>query len=297
MLLSRTLSDAVAADKGIEQTLSEPIVQIGDKVFALGLTPLHPHQITTVAGHDRHDNSTDGELFTAEHLVQLVDAVALMEQVVHQNDGTLEGFQSAHLVFELRIARIFLDLEAAQIGMEAFLHVEGLGHGIGHDLVREDLAVGHAHIGDEGALPFGHFPHPVHLLNPLQQRLIEHLRVKTQQQLAREHLIQCAAESGSGLHHRLPDSRLVMMGLFDAEHGILQQYHRCTHIHVEDVLFAGGHKAQLAYGAAQGSVLLRAAAQGIGGAFFQAAGQQLVEKHPDDLLRRLPRHLDPVDPQ
>ena len=88
-----------------------------------------------------------------------------------------------------------------------------------------------------------------------------------------------------------------MVGLFDAEHDVLQQYHRRAHIHIENILVSGRHKAKLAYGAAQGSILLRAAAQGVGRAFLQAAGQQLIEEHPDSLLCRLPCRLDPVDPQ
>lgn len=97
MLLSPLTDHAVTTDKRIEQTFGDPVVQIGNEIFAFCLTVLLLHQIPSVAGHDCHDNALGGEILLVEHFVQLFQTVALVQQIVYQQYRPLKGFEHTHL--------------------------------------------------------------------------------------------------------------------------------------------------------------------------------------------------------
>ena len=77
--------------------------------------------------------------------------------------------------------------------------MERLCNRIGHDGIREDFSVGHAHIWPQLPDAFGHILHAVHTLNTLGDSLIEQFRVKAQKKLAGKHGTQRHTQAGPGL--------------------------------------------------------------------------------------------------
>ena len=191
--------DAVAADKGIEQAFRDPVMEIRDEILTLGPPALHAHQIAAIAGHDGDDDPVDGKLLLPEDAVELFHTVALVQQIVDQNDGPVERAERAHLIRQRRIIRVFLDRKAAHVGRVAFFHVERLRDRIGDNGVREDLSVGHAHIRPQLPHALRHILHAVHALDALGNGLIEHFRVEAQKELAGEHGAERHAKAGAGL--------------------------------------------------------------------------------------------------
>ena len=156
--------------------------------------------------------------------------------------------------------------------------MEGLGDRIGHHLVRQDFAVGHAHIGAQTADASGHIQHLIVGLDLVPQTLVQGFGVKGQQEPAGEEGREGPPELGPGLLHSLPYHAVTAQGLFDPEEDVLNEHHGGAHIHRQDVRLAGdGEEAQLQQVLVQ-AVPATAAAQGVGVVGLKAPGQELIDQ-------------------
>ena len=250
-------------------------MQIGNEIFAVHLTVLLAHQVAAAPGEDAHDDAADLQSLALKDRVELADAVALMQQVVHEDDRAAEGLKRAHLIGKRTVAGVFHDGEIAPVGGKALVGVQGFGHGAGDDLAGEDLSVGHA---EEASLCAARM---VVLLHAIHQRLIEKLRVEAQQELAGVQCRQGRPQAGTGLLDRLEHFRRVTVRRLDAEQQILDQHHGHPHIDVIEIRhLLDPHESKLHQHIQKCLLPLRAAAQGIGMVVRQAADQKLVQEHP-----------------
>ena len=174
-------------------------MEVRNKILALRTASLYAHQIAAIAGHDSNNDTVNSKLLLPENTVKLFNAVPLVQQIVNQNDRPVERPERADLARQRRIIRIFLNRKTAHIGCVAFFYMERLCNRIGHDGIREDFSVGHAHIWPQLPDAFGHILHAVHTLNTLGDSLIEQFRVKAQKKLARKHGTQRHTQAGPGL--------------------------------------------------------------------------------------------------
>lgn len=94
----RRRADAVAAEEGIQQALRDPVVQIRDEVFALDLPPLHLHEVAAARRENADDDGADLQLLRGKDRAELVEAVTVVQQIVHEDDRAAEGLDGADLL-------------------------------------------------------------------------------------------------------------------------------------------------------------------------------------------------------
>ena len=224
--------DAVAAQKGREAALGKPVVEVGDEILTVHLPPLERHEIVPPAGHDANQNAPDVHARLLEEGIEIVNAVALVEEVVHQQHRAAEGLDGADLIFEGAVARVLLHGEMDDVPVVDLLHVEGLGDGIGHDGVGQNLAVGHAHEAPQTPYAHGDVEHLVVLLHLMEQRLVEGLGVEGQHQRPGEEAGEGAAQLGAALGHSLAHRRVVPVGRLNGKEDVLDEHQGIPHVHI-----------------------------------------------------------------
>ena len=94
----RRRADAVAAEERIQQALRDPVVQIRDEVFALDLPPLHLHEVAAARRENADDDGADLQLLRGKDRAELVEAVTVVQQIVHEDDRAAEGLDGADLI-------------------------------------------------------------------------------------------------------------------------------------------------------------------------------------------------------
>ena len=98
--------------------------------------------------------------------------------------------------------------------------MQRLCDGVRHDLVGENLAVGHAHGPAE--LPGRCAEYTAELLHAVHERLVEQLRVEAQHEPAGIQRAQRAAQPGPGGLYGGAHLRLIVVRLFDAQQHVLK---------------------------------------------------------------------------
>ena len=66
-------------------------MQIRDKIFAVDLAALLAHQVAAAAGENADDDAADFQPLVLKQGIELFDAVALVQQVVDEDDRAAEG--------------------------------------------------------------------------------------------------------------------------------------------------------------------------------------------------------------
>ena len=152
-----------------------------------------------------------------------------------------------------------------------------LGHGVGHQFARQNLAVGDAHAGAQPPIVRAAGVHAVRLPDHLRQRDIEEQRVEGQQELPREQVHQGQPELLPGPLHYAQHGRVASMGLLEPAHHVLYEHDGRAHVH-EPVVRPPGqrHEAHLRQKGRELGVEVDPA-EGIGMLGGEAPRQQLVE--------------------
>ena len=254
-------------------------MEIGDEVFTVHPSILQLHQILAAAGHDTHDDPADIHALGFEQGIQIIDPVALVQQVIHQQHRAAEGFDGANLVDQRGIARILFHGEGPDILGIPLFHMEGLGDRVGYNRIGQNLAVGHAHVAAQPTDTGGYIQHMVVRLYLVQQSLIEHFGIKGQHQCAGEHGGQGLPQTGTALLHHSLDPGLVPVGLLDGKIDILNEHHGIPHIHIVQIFTMGdGDETHLFQRFQQRRTGSGHAAQAVGMLLGQTAGQQLIDQ-------------------
>ena len=252
--------------------------QVGDVVDRLHPTALLSHEVEAGIGKDAHDHLADLHLLPSEHLLQPPEPVSVVQQIVRQDQGAVEGGQRLHLDAQIGVAPHVPDAIMEGILRQGLIEVHALGDGVGDDLPGEDVAEGHAHVGPQGPVPRHPVRHPVSLADQLSQRLIEQQRVEGQQQLSGIEGGEAQAELDTGSGYHVRQHGVAAVGLLEPAQHVLDQDHRGPHIHIPQPRRPNDRqKAELGQQRRQGFVYILTA-EGIGVVKAEAADQQLVHQ-------------------
>ena len=218
-----------------------------------------------------------------------------MEQIIHQNHRTLEGFDRPCLNGQTRIAGIFFDDEMVDIVGVGLVHMQTFGHGVGYYFSGQNFAVGHAHIRPQTALPGGNVLHAVAALHSLHQPLIEQFGIKAGDELAGEKSGQRQTQTGTGSFHGLSYGGVTAQRLLKAKHHVLYQHDGRAHIHIVHVAAPRyGAEAKLGQHAHHPVVSQPAQIQGVGVVVLQRAHQKLRQQQSGVFLRLRSGQMHPI---